>query len=401
MGKMRRGHSVPRKAAYVATVYAHLAAFHLPFMEDLRREGCEVHAYAAQDHRRGKVRSAGFECRDVSFSRRPLSWGNIRAFFQMVRQLRKEKYDLIHVHTPNASLITRLAAFVAGGRGVVYTAHGFHFHTGASRPAWLLYYPLEYVMSRFTDLLITINSEDYKRAGSFPVRGQLVYVPGVGVDLGELRLPSSTGTGSASEAVKRELGISGDPLLILCVAELNRNKNQQQLIHSVHKLMQSGVPVALLLAGVGNEEAQYRQLCGQLGLEDQVKFLGFRQDIPELMHAADVVALVSRREGLPKVLLEGLAAGKPLLVTDVRGSRDLVVHGDNGYVVPLGHVDATVSALLQLHEDVERRERMGRRSLQLALRYDLKRVRSMMRELYRDVLSRGTGGREERRSTND
>ncbi|MNU82198.1 putative glycosyltransferase EpsD [compost metagenome] len=383
MGKRQASHTVPRKAAYVATVYSHLAAFHLPFMEDLRREGFEVHAYGSPDHRREKVRSEGFECRDISFSRSPLSWGNVKALFQMTRRLRRERYDLIHVHTPNASLITRLAAFLSGSRGVVYTAHGFHFHTGASRIAWLIYYPLERFMSRFTDALITINREDYERASDFPVRGQLIYLPGVGVDVSGLSPKANV----SAEELKRELGIRNPALVVLCIAELNRNKNQQQLIHAVHRLIQREVPVALLLAGVGTEEASCIKLCQQLGLEDQVKFLGYRQDIQELMQAADVLALVSRREGLPKVLLEGLAAGKPILATDVRGSRDLVIHGDNGYVIPVDDTWAAAAALQELYLDPQLRWQMGERSAKMASRYDLKLIRSMMREVYDDLLA--------------
>ncbi|USB33024.1 glycosyltransferase family 4 protein [Paenibacillus sp. YPG26] len=375
----------PRKAAYVATVYSHLAAFHLPFMEDLRREGVEVHAYGHPDHRREKVTSEGFECRDIAFSRRPLSWGNVKALFQMIRWLRRERYDLIHVHTPNASLITRLAALLSGSRGVVYTAHGFHFHTGSSRLGWLIYYPLERFMSRFTDTLITINQEDYERASGFPVRNRVVYLPGVGVDISLL-----SPVANASEVeLRNELGIRNPAasLVVLCVAELNRNKNQQQLIHAVYSLTQRGVPVVLLLAGVGTEEAEYIKLCQQLGVEDQVKFLGYRQDIQELMQAADVLALVSRREGLPKVLLEGLAAGKPILATDVRGSRDLVLHGDNGYVIPVDDSQAAAAALQELYDDPQLRRRMGERSRKMAPRYDLKLIRPMMREVYDELLA--------------
>lgn len=388
MGKRQASQPVPRKAAYVATVYSHLAAFHLPFMEDLRHEGFEVHAYGSPDPRREKVSSKGFECRDISFSRRPLSWGNARALFQMIRWLRKEKYDLIHVHTPNASLITRLAAFLTGCRGVVYTAHGFHFHTGASRLAWLIYYPLERFMSRFTDSLITINQEDYDRASSFPVRGQLIYLPGVGVDVSAL----SPNPDMKLEELRRELGISSAALVILCVAELNRNKNQQQLIHAVHRLIQRGVPATLLLAGVGTEEENLIKLCQQLDVEEQVKFLGYRQDIQELMQAADVLALVSRREGLPKVLLEGLAAEKPILATDVRGSRDLVIHGDNGYVIPVDDFEAAADALLELYENPQLRPQMGKRSGKMASRYDVKLIRSMMREVYDDLLTEDRTG---------
>ncbi|GJM69130.1 hypothetical protein HMSSN036_13460 [Paenibacillus macerans] len=232
--------------------------------------------------------------------------------------MRRERYELVHVHTPNAGAICRLAAAWAGGGKVLYTAHGFHFYSGAPWRNWLLYYPLERLMARFTDVLITINREDYERAARFPVRGKAAYLPGVGVDLGEFA------PASAAEAarLRRELGLAPGDFAILCIAELNGNKNQRQLLEALRELRGRAVPAVLLLAGTGGRERHYRRLAEDLGLREAVRFLGYRKDIPQLLQAADVLALSSRREGLPRALLEGLAAGKPLVATDVRGSRD-------------------------------------------------------------------------------
>ncbi|GIP49235.1 glycosyl transferase family 1 [Paenibacillus sp. J53TS2] len=361
-----------RKAAYVATVYAHLAAFHLPFMSDLRDAGFTVHAYAAPDHGRADVDHAGFECRDLPFSRNPLAPGNLRALRELIGWLKRERYDLIHVHTPNASVVCRLAARLAGQpfSKVVYTAHGFHYYAGAPWRNRLLYYPLERFLSRWTDVLVTINREDERQASAFPVRGRSVYVPGVGVDL---PLHSALEDGER-ERLRRELGLAPDDFAVLCVAELNRNKNQGQLIGAIAELRRRGLPAVLLLAGIGGEEARCRQLAAESGAAQAVRFLGYRRDVPQLLQAADAVALLSRREGLPKALLEGLAAGKPLVATEVRGSRDLVVPGRNGYLVPVGDVSAAAAALERLQQDAGLRGRMGEYSRKLAGLYDLERI---------------------------
>ncbi|MDU7474560.1 MAG: glycosyltransferase family 4 protein [Paenibacillus macerans] len=375
------------KAAYVATVYAHLAAFHLPFMRDLESRGFEVHAYAAPDHCRDELLGAGFVCRDLPFSRRPLTSGNFKALLELAKWMRRERYELVHVHTPNAGVICRLAAAWAGGGKVLYTAHGFHFYSGAPWRNWLLYYPLERLMARFTDVLITINREDYERAARFPVRGKAAYLPGVGVDLGEFA------PASAAEAarLRRELGLAPGDFAILCIAELNGNKNQRQLLEALRELRGRAVPAVLLLAGTGGRERHYRQLAEDLGLREAVRFLGYRKDIPQLLQAADVLALSSRREGLPRALLEGLAAGKPLVATDVRGSRDLAVPGHNGYLVPVGDARAAAEALAELYEHPGLRRRMGAASRMLAAEYDLDRVRRELAGIYAEAEGKEKG----------
>ena len=371
-----------RKVAYIATVYAHLAAFHLPFMRDLRDAGFTVHAYASPDHGQEEVDAAGFTCRDLPFSRSPLASRNVRALRTLVGWIQRERYDLIHVHTPNASVVCRIAALLAGRPypKIVYTAHGFHFYTGAPWMNWLLYYPMERFLSRWTDLLVTINREDARRAEAFPVRGRSVYVPGVGVDL---TLYSDAALGDENrEQQRRKLGLAPDDFAVLCIAELNRNKNQAQLIEAIAELRRRGVPAVLMLAGVGRVEAWYRQLAAKSGLAEAVRFLGYRRDVPQLLQAADVLALVSQREGLPKALLEGLSAGKPLVATAVRGSRDLVAPGRNGYLVPVGDVPATAKALARLQQDAGLRRRMGEYSRKLAQLYDLEQIRRDVAAMY-------------------
>jgi len=368
-----------KKAAYVATVYSHLAVFHIPYMNMLQEQGYEVHAFASADHSREEVESAGLECRDIPFSRNPLAWRNIRAMLALFRSFRREKYDLIHVHTPNAGLFCRLAARLAGCKNVVYTAHGFHFYKGAPLLNWLVYFSIEWLMSWLTDTLIVINQEDYERAKKFPVRGKVVYLPGIGVDVQTYR---HVDRGRSNE-LRVELGIAEDDFVVLCIAELNRNKNQIQLLQSIREMVRHGMHPVCLLAGRGEAEVHLKAAVAEWGLENAVRFLGFRKDIPELVQMADTVVLLSRREGLPKALLEAMAAGKPMVATDVRGSRELVVPGINGYLVPIGDVTPTVEALTELQSNAWRREVYSRGSVDRVDPYDIGEIANKLKEVYR------------------
>ncbi|REE57521.1 glycosyltransferase involved in cell wall biosynthesis [Paenibacillus taihuensis] len=368
-----------KKAAYIATVYSHLSVFHVPFMNMLKSQGYEVHAYASPDHCKKDVKQAFIACHDIPFSRNPLSWNNVKALGQLVKRFKEEQYDLIHVHTPNASVVCRIAAKLAGCQtSVVYTAHGFHFFKGAPLLNWLLYYPVERLLSRWTDVLITINQEDYERARKFPVRGKAVYIPGVGVDVSSYRNTDIR----KLQTLREELGLTGEEFVVLSVAELNRNKNLEQLIHAIHEMTQLGAPIVGLLAGVGNREPQLRALVKQLNLEQNIMFLGFRRDIPDLIHVADTCVLMSEREGLPKVLLEAMSAGKPMVVTDIRGNRELVDQDSNGYKVPVGDTVATAGALFKLFLNPKLRAEMGRRSWEKAATFDMRNIMNELKYVY-------------------
>jgi len=370
------------KIAYIATVYSHLSVFHIPYMKMLRNLGYEVHAYASPDHCKQDVEREEIACRDLEISRNPLSPANLRAIYKLFGNLKREKYDMIHVHTPNASVVTRIAARLAGCRNVVYTAHGFHFYQGAPLVNWLLYYPVERLLARWTDVLITINQEDYERARDFPVRHQIVYLPGVGVDVSQYRSVDA----DKVIALREELGLSGDVFIALSVAELNRNKNHEQFIHAVHEISLRGIPIVALLAGVGERESVLKDLVRNLKLENKVIFLGFRRDISVVMQLAHTVVLMSEREGLPKVLLEAMAAGKPMLVTNVRGNRELVTSFENGIKVPYGDVKATAEMLARLYHDPVMRAEMGRKSWEKAQMFEQSRLEEKLKGVYSEKI---------------
>lgn len=376
--------NVKKKAAFVASVYRHFELFHVPVMEMLQRVGYEVHAFAESDYAKVRLQERGVICHDIPIARSPLRVQNIRAARELIRHFKRERFELLHVHTPVASIIGRIAGKFAKTPAVLYTAHGFHFFQGAPLPFWLLYYPVERLMAPWTDVLITINREDYARASSrFPVRQSVQFVPGVGVEVDRFE-PAQTAAGV--ERLRTELQIAPDEHVVLCIAELNDNKNQIQLLDALRQVIDRGLRVRCLLAGVGEQDIVLLQHAKDLGLQDRVQLLGYRMDVPELIALSDVCALLSKREGLPRFLLEAMASGRPILATNIRGSRDLVQDGETGRLVPVGDVAATADALSDLLLHTERRAQMGRAIRERVQPYRTENVVQLIEEIYAEAL---------------
>jgi len=297
----------------------------------------------------------------------------------MEKLLKEVQFPLVHVHTPVAAFITRLACQRTNTHPVLYTAHGFHFYKGAPLKNWLLYYNMEKLAAHWTDGLITINEEDYKAAQKFKLRrnGKVFFVPGVGVDIANLEQRIA----SIDRSEKRkELGLSVDTTVIITVGELNANKNHIQVLEALSKV--NNTNFHYLVVGNGENEQKLQKAVNKLMLQDKVSFLGFRRDVPELLAASDVFVLTSRREGLPKAVLEAMAVRLPIIATDVRGNRDLVKSGENGYLVPLDDVEQTATAIERIIDSGDLRRSMGEKSKELVKQYDLKNIIPQMEEIY-------------------
>jgi glycosyltransferase involved in cell wall biosynthesis len=372
------------KALYLATVYTHLAAFHIPFMKLLQSWGYKVHAAASPDegHKR-EVEAIGVRCWDVPFVRSPVSPKNLVAYRQLKALFAQERYDLIHVHTPMAAWLGRLAAKRTGQGPVLYTAHGFHFYKGAPWPYWLFYYPAERLAAHWTDGLIVMNSEDYERAQrmGFKPGKNLFFVHGVGVDLEQFS-PAPKSRAS----VREELGLSDQDVVVMCVAEFTSTKNHAFLLAAWSKVAREEPCAHLLLIGDGQLKQSMERRIRVENIPN-VHFLGFRGDVPQLLQSADIFVLPSRREGLPRSIMEAMAAGKPVVATDVRGNRDLVGNGVTGILVKLGDVVGLAQAILQLIHDPELRLRMGEAGREKMQAYSLDHVIKEMSEIYARYLS--------------
>ncbi len=337
-------------------------------------------AFNIKDKPSEMLASMGCHILNVEFQRTPFSGLNILAFKKIMEIIKTGKYDIVHVHTPVASFITRLACKKIPDTKVYYTAHGFHFFKGAPWKNWLLYFSMEKLAARWTDVIITINNEDYLSAQKFRLKkgGKIYRIQGVGVNLEKFAPMSS----KDRKELRKKYEFKEDDFLLLYTAELNENKHQDLLIKAVCMLKQEIPTIKLLLAGSGEKEYQYKSLVKTLNLDNEVKFLGFRKDIPELLNLVDLVVSSSRREGLPVNIMEAMAAGRPLVVTDCRGNRDLVTHGENGYIVGCNDVEGFTKAVGDLFYSNERRNRFGDESLKKVKKYSIDQVIKEIEEIY-------------------
>ena len=256
---------------------------------------------------------------------------------QIKRIVKNNQYDIVHCHTPIAAACTRIACKKLPVK-VIYTAHGFHFYKGAPLKNWLIYYPIERFCAKWTDVLCTINSEDFALASEKMQAGEVIYVPGVGIDLNLFSISEERRTRK-----RQEVNIPEDAKVILTVGNLNANKNQSLIIEAMSKMKRDNL--YLLIAGVGDLKEELEQLAKSYDLSDRVKLLGYRTDIGELYSTADVVCHPSKREGLSVTIMESMACGLPVICSDIRGNRDLIVNGKGGYLCKSNDVNAFQAAL--------------------------------------------------------
>jgi len=372
------------KVLFIAHVENHLLNFHQPFFAYFREKGWQVHVATSMGKRREELVRLGVVCHHVAFARSPFSLSNISAFRQLRQIMKQEKFSLVHVHTPVGAFLGRLAAQVTATKPVVYTVHGFHFYQGSPVRNWLLYYPFERLAARWTDALVTINREDYELAKKFPLRGKgaVSLLRGVGLDLEQYCCHES----DARLQVRESLGFKADDLLMLFVGEFMAGKNHLQSLRMLQKLAAEQQNVFLLLAGEGEYEQELRAWVEKQGITERVRFLGFRRDIPNLLCACDLLLLTSLREGLPRAVMEAMAAGRPVVATDIRGNRDLVVDGKNGFLVPAHDVEKTTEAVRKLAADKELAARMGKAGQEMIKPYAIEQVLAEMEQVYARAL---------------
>jgi glycosyltransferase involved in cell wall biosynthesis len=261
----------------------------------------------------------------------------------------------------------------------MYTCHGFHFHNSSSKKNWLLYYPAEKFLSRFCDYIVTINKEDFNRAKTFHCKN-VRYIPSVGVDINRIKELK------INKAEKREeIGVPDDKILVISAGELIERKNHEVIIRALGKLQDPDIYYAI--AGKGPLLDRLKQVASEVGIPDRVLFLGFRTDVFELYHAADISAFPSKIEGLGLAGVEAMAAGIPLVSSNVHGILDYVIDGKTGYAIPPNDVDGFASALEKLAHDPALRESMRQNCLDAVEPFELSNALNVMWDIYKEILA--------------
>lgn len=373
--------TMSKKALIVTRVSGFVPQFEMNNVKILQEMGYEVH-YAANfdmvvyggDNKR--LEGTGIHTHHIPFGRSPFSRAVLRRYRELKQLMLQENFDLVHCHMPMTGILARKAAekvrrLTGKNVPVIYTAHGFHFYTGAPLGNWI-YYLAERHYARYTDILVVINEEDRMRAGKFPVRGTVEYVPGVGIR----EEPEST----PGYDLHKEYNIDKKNKVVVSVGELTERKNHGMMIHAMDRFRRDDI--VYLICGTGPLEEKLRSMVREMHMGDKVIFAGYCDHIADVLRQADMFAFPSKQEGLPVALMEAMRAGLPVLAYDTRGNHDLIINNSGGFLVEDDLPEEYAARVRYFLDYPDVAERMGNRNKERVKDFLLPVVEQKMRRIY-------------------
>jgi glycosyltransferase EpsD len=371
-----------KKILYTATSDIHINTFHIPYLKWLKSQGFNVHVAI---EKRGEI-DLDFcdQVHYLSFKRFPFNKHNVKAYKDLKKIINLNNFDLIHCHTPVVSVLTRLAAKNARKKNtkVLYTVHGYHFYKGAPLHLWALYYPIEKVLSKITDAIITINREDYEITKNKFWNKETFYIKGIGIDTNRFRQVSI----DEKKKIKKKLSIGDEKFILLYVAEFISRKNHKFLLESLPELKQNIPNILVLLAGRGPLLEKSIQIAEQLKINEVTSFLGWRNDIPNLAAIADIGISTSKQEGLGLGLAEEMLCRVPIVASSDRGHKEMVIHGENGYLFEQENKNEFIQYVLNLYNDKDLRNTFSKKALEKANEFIIENSLESMSKIYNQFL---------------
>lgn len=369
-----------KKILFVSNT-ANFSKFNKPYMKWCSENGWKVDYCAPNDE-------VVTECDNhivLPIPRSPFSKGSLKCIKKLKKILEKEQYDIIHCHTPMGAVIARLAAkklFKQKKVKVIYTAHGFHFYKGAPMLNWILYYPVEKFLLRYTDVLITINKEDYNYSlAKFSKYSKVLFMNGVGVNLNRF----STVSPEENMIIRQELGYKDDDFLITVVAELNVNKNQIMLINSLNEIKQK-IPTLKVLF-LGKETLPIaRKRVNELGIADCCEFLGYRTDVEKFTKISNICFSASLREGLPVNIIEAMACGKVCVCSTNRGHNSLLRDNENGLLFNPKDSNKMISDIISVYTNKELENKLSEQAYLDSKQYAVEEAVNFMSNVYNSLV---------------
>jgi glycosyltransferase involved in cell wall biosynthesis len=344
-----------------------LRHFLLPLLLGLRARGHEAIGLCPEGPLVAIVREQGFRVIAVPMARSLSPLAQYRALRALLAVLRAERPDLVHGHMPISGFLTRLAARLTGVRKIAYTCHGFLFNQPGPWPRRAAAWVMEFVGARLTDVFMTVSQQEARDAARMGITRRAVAV-GNGRDP-SLFVPDP----AARVRLRQELGTAPERVVVVIVSRLVRPKGHEELLQAMRSVDAELWVVGERLASdhAGDLEAAF----AASGLGDRLRRLGYREDIPAILAAADIFVLPSWFEALPMAVIEAMFCGLPIVASDITGPREQVVQGETGLLVPARQIAPLAEALRLLAADAALRARMGAagRARAVAL-YDERRV---------------------------
>ncbi|MEO1814643.1 MAG: glycosyltransferase family 4 protein [Acetobacterium sp.] len=366
-----------KKLLFIMNVTNQITNFAIPSIVAAQEMGYEFHLAANCSNFKDDASKYHIKIHHIDIDRNPYNFRqNRKAYRQMLSLMNDEKFDAIHCNTPMGGVLGRLCGKKAKVSKIIYTAHGFHFYKGAPILNWLVYYPAELILGRYTDLLITMNKEDYERAKKHFNSCRVEYIPGIGIDVNNVVMDR--------RKKRKELEIPDQTMVLLTVGEMIKRKNHETALKAVAKLKNRNF--IYLICGMGVLEDDLKELAINLGIEKKVRFLGFRNDIREICMASDIFVFPSYQEGLPVAVMEAMSVGLPIVASSIRGNTDLLADGEGGFLHQPEEVGKISESIDKIIADPELRKTMGQRNLDEAKKYNEEIVKERMLELYQSIL---------------
>ena len=375
---------VQNRLLYIATSDIHLATFHKPYLKWLVDNGVQVDIVVEN---RGNIKFEGItNTFYLDFPRSITNKKLISSYKSLKKIIDNGNYNIIHCHTPIPSMLTRLAAKDARAKGakVLYTAHGFHFYKGAPISRWLVYYTAEYVLSKFTDAIITINKEDFNYVNNKMLHKDSFHIKGIGVDSSRFKPLNQ----EEKKAKRIELGISPDKFVLLYVAEFIPRKNHEFVIRTLQPLQKTIPNLEVLFAGKGELLDEMKLLAKELNVENSIQFLGFRNDVHLLSAIADIGISSSKHEGLGLGLTEEMFCKVPIIASYDRGHKEMVIQGVNGYMFQQGDSEEFIEYVNNLYQNEELRSKMGEKAFEKAQEFEIKNSLLAMKNIYNKYIKK-------------
>lgn len=380
-----------KKIAIITSVASMVKQFNMQNISILKQLGCNVTvisnftnpgSISVEESKKfmEELREQGIKAYDVGFARSPFSFGNLKAFKHVKRINLKEKFDVIHCQSPVGGVIGRLVK--KRKQRLIYTAHGFHFYKNSPKKNWVIFFPIEKLLSFRTDILLTINSEDFELSKQKLNAKKNIQIPGVGINTSRFS--------NLKKATKKDFGFSESDFLLIYGAELNNNKNQKILVNAMKYINKFDDKIKLLLVGKGEQYNQILEMIKEDNLENSVILLGYRNDLNIITSVSDVAVASSIREGLGMFVLEAMYLGLPVIASDNRGHSSIVKSQINGFLFELnGGVDLIVKSVLTLRNNKELYNDFSNNSKKISKKFTDYQVNSLMKDIYLSLLSEG------------
>lgn len=362
---------LPIKIVHVTTVAQSLQGLLLNQMKSIQSAGCEVVGISSPGKEVAGLEAEGLRHIAIPMSRKVTPWLDLVSLLRLYRVMRKERFTIVHTHTPKAGLLGQLAARLAGVPIIVNTVHGFYLHDLMHPVERRLYLSLEKIAARCSHLILSQNQEDLETAIAMGLCApDKIKHLGNGIDLSVFDRDRIT---QDERCRKRdELGIPPDAKVVGFVGRLaGKRKGFLDFLAAGKSVVSQCPDVRFVIIGdadLGKADAVRPAVADNYGLADHCLFLGARPngEMPSLYGIMDVLVLPSLFEGIPRVVMEAAAMGIPAVVTDVKGNREAVVHGRSGQLVPLGDTEALADAILHIVSKPETAECMGEEAYRMA-----------------------------------